>query len=204
MLQTSNRTLKSLAVLTLILISGFIILSVLVHITNSDINPVRFPLSRYGIAPNGYLLSIGLFMIGLAEIITGILIYNVDSIYRKWLMFLLLFIGVTAFITAILPMDIEPVRTIPGTIHNYTAGIQFVLFPVAALLYGFRHRSFSARLFSISIGFTVVIILPFITFTVFTENPVIFPFYGLLQKVYILMILLWLGVIATFKLRNAV
>lgn len=203
MLQTSNRTLKSLAVLTLILISGFIILSVLVHITNSDINPVQFPLSRYGIAPNGYLLFIGLFMIGLAELIIGILIYNVESYHRTWLMFLLSFMGVTAFITAILPMDIEPLRTIPGTLHNYAAGIQFVLFPVTALLYGFKHPGFFARLFSIYIGFTAVVILPFITFTIFTESSFILPFYGLLQKIYIFMIVLWLSVIANYKLRNA-
>jgi hypothetical protein len=197
---TNNRTLKSLALLALILISGFIILSVLVHITNPGINPVRFSLSRYSHTPDGYLLSAGLSMVGLAEFIIGMLLNYEKGIRQKWISILLFIMGITAFITAILPMDIEPARTIPGTIHIYAAGAQFVLFPVCALIYGYKHKGLGLRVFSTYMGIAAIIILPFISFTVFTENPLLMPFYGLLQKIYIYMIVSWLGVIASIRI----
>ncbi len=195
MIPTNNRTLKSLALLALMLISGFIILSVLVHITNPGINPVRFSLSRYSHTPNGYLLSVGLSMVGLAELIIGMLLNYEKGIRQKWITLLLFIMGITAFIIAIFPMDIEPAGTIPGTIHIYAAGTQFVLFPICALIYGLKHHGLGLRLFSTYMGIAAIIILPFITFTVFTENPLLMPFYGLLQKIYIFMIIFWLGVI---------
>ncbi len=201
-MQTGNRLRKKLAILVIFLISGFIILSVILHITNPGVNALRFSLSRYGITPNGYLLSTGLFMIGLAEIIVGILLYSEESAGYKWLTILLSFMGVTAFITGIIPMDTETERTITGTIHIYAAGVQFLLFPVSSLIYGLQKGNIKSRIYSKYTGILAIVILPFITLTVLTENPTLLPFYGLLQKIYISLILLWLAVIANTKRIN--
>jgi len=196
MKQTGSRFLKNLAILVIMLISGFIILSVLVHLTNPSINPIRFPLSQYALTSNGILLATGFFMIGTAELITGLLVYFENKSRNRGLAFCTGIMGLTAILTGIFPMDLPPERTLPGILHIYAAIVQFVFFPVSLLLYGISHSRQTGRMFSLwPVIFTVVLLL-FIVYIVFTENLVLLNYYGLLQKLYIFLITMWLVLIA--------
>lgn len=202
MLQIKDKPRMLLAWFSMACISGFVILSTILLLSNPDIQVLQFSLSRYGFAPNGFLLTIGLLLMGTAEIIIGLYFYTSSERGFKWLSFFLSVMGITAIITGILPMDIEPAKTVPGIIHIYAAGIQFVLFPASSGLFGICKIKTRLGRFSVSISVTAITILPFITLTILSENPRFFPVYGLIQKVYILLIVTWLAAISILMLKG--
>lgn len=185
----NNKILKYLAAITTVCISGFVILSVLVHILNPGLNALRFPLSLYRYASFGYLVIISLISIGTAELILGYILYNNRCKGCKGLSILLILMGISAIITGIIPMDIEPEYTVRGNIHNLAAGIQFFLFPVVVWIFRSSTSNQSLRTFTLFLAVTSIALLPFIIFTALSENSIIQPVYGLLQKIYILFII---------------
>ena len=190
-----NKILKCLTVLVTVFISGFIILSVLIHIINPGLNVLSFPLSLYRYSSHGYLVSISIIMIGIAELILGYLFYIVLHKKNKALSILLILMGVSAIMIGIFPMDIKPNRSVQGFIHNLAAGFQFFTFPAISMIFGLSAIKKDLRIITLILGVTAIFLLPFITFTVLSETPLILPVYGLLQKIYISLIVIWLYVI---------
>lgn len=195
------KILKYFAVLVAVLISGFIILTFLVHFLNPGLNVLSFPLSLYRYSSYGYLFTISLIMIGIAEIILGYLVY--PRFPKKSIAFsiLLILMGISAIITGIFSMDIEPAPTVHGIIHNLAAGFQFFTFPAISMIFGFSENKKNIRIITLILSVTAIFLLPFISFTILSETPIVAPVYGLLQKIYISLIVIWLYVI-TYSITN--
>jgi hypothetical protein len=192
---------KALAVLSLILIAGFLLVFFIIHMLNTDLAFQENPISLYVFTPSGYLIRAGLIMIGLSQLITGrLLLYG--NAKNRIAATLCIIMALTAFITGILTMDTGAERTIGGTVHNYTAGLQFFLFPFCSLLYTFWEKDLKTKWISLFLGAVALVLLPFITISSLIEKPEIFPVYGMLQKVYAGLIVCWLSIVAFRFLRK--
>jgi hypothetical protein len=186
-----------LAMLAMVFTSEFIILTILLHLLNPEADALRFPLSIYRYALQGNLLITGLIMISMAEWILGILFIFTKNVLDKWLAVCMGIMGLSALLTGIFRMDIPPVHSVPGIIHIYAAIVQFVLFPVSMLLYSKGSFKPRTRNLVFGSGIFIVIMLLFMAYVVFTENPFLLKYYGLIQKLYIFLITLWLMVLAS-------
>jgi len=188
------------AMISVIFIAGFLAAFTLIHLLNPEMSLTTNPLSIYTFGKAGYLLRAGIIMVGFSEMIISMLLYSRNLVHRL-LSLLLFFMGITALITGILTMDIGPQRTFQGTIHIYAAGVQFILFPFVSILYGLT-GPVNTSLFSNISGILTISIVPFITVSSLIESPIIINIYGLLQKVYILVIVLWLLIISVDFFRH--
>ena len=181
---------------------GFIMSFIIIQVSNPELNWIRYPLSRYYYTSDGYVLVTGLFFIGFCEILTAQLIYIERVPGSRWIGILVLLMGISAFIIAVFPMNLFPEKSLHGFIHMAAAAIQFFLFPISAIGYGFLKGRSNFNYFHIFYGTASSLILMNILRILLTLEPSGQNFYGLFQKIYILLIVIWLAIISMSKISQ--
>jgi hypothetical protein len=159
---------------------------IFLHLINSEYGVLQNPVSIYYYTRYGPLLSIGLIMIGIVEILTGL----VQDIIGSRFLFILL--GISAILTGYFPMDVEPNISACGLIHVYAAAFQFGFFPVSVLLFLSKSDNNTFHTFSRIVAYILFLIFLIIIFTVVSKHTGLLNMYGLSQKIYIFLIVLWL------------
>ncbi len=197
-----NKNIRIIAALALLMNLGFIITFILIQVTNPELNWMRYPLSRYYYEPDGYILVTGLFLIGICEILTAGLIYSENTSKNRWLAIIVLFMGISAFLIAVFPMNLFPEKSLHGFIHMVAAAFQFFLFPISTIGYGFLKGRSNFNYFHIFYGIASSLILMNILRILLTLEPTEQNFYGLFQKIYILLIVIWLAIISMSKISQ--
>ena len=181
---------------------GFIITFIYIQIANPEINWIRYPLSRYYYTHDGYILVTGLFLIAISEIFTAQLIYKERVPENNWLRILVFFMGLSALIIAIFPMNLIPEKSVHGFVHMIAAAVQFFLFPVVTIYYGIQKGRSQLGFIYLIYGVVSSFVLLDILRILVTLAPVDQIYYGLIQKIYILLIVIWLIMISLSTLQK--
>lgn len=175
------------AILSMLLAGFYILAAIVVHFLHPELNLFQASLSNYAIEKYGEIIEIGLYCIGLSQIITALEIWKV---YQKASgPFLLTLVGLGAIAVGIFPMDQGPNRTIIGLIHIAGAFFEFALFPIAASIIGFKILKGRAVMYTRITGITTMVMF-FLVFIVyfFFKGIMIF---GLIEKIDIALIAGW-------------
>lgn len=187
---------RILSALAISLNLGFALIIVILHLVNPEYGILEYPLSIYYYFHYGKLLPIGLIMIGIAELLTGI-------VQRRRIVQILFFLlGISAVLTGVFPMDMGPSTSFYGLIHVYSAFFQFGLFPVSVLISidNIKFRFFNT--FSKVLTYAMILLFFLIVYTVVSENTILLSFYGITQKVYVFFIVFWLCIFWILKLKG--
>lgn len=184
-----------LALIAIIGIIYFFVSVVALHFLRSDYDPVKRAVSNYAVGPYGYLMTIAFFVLavslfalapGLARCIT------LSSSSRIGLR-LLKVASMSMVVAGIFPGDVNgsgsPLK-ITVILHWLAAGVSFLSIMIAALLLSSQFRmderwqSFRRLAFALALGIVVGLVVYGILFFI--------GWFGIGQRIYIALTLLWL------------
>jgi len=107
---------------------GFILILIVLHILNTEIDPTWQPISEYALGKIGWLMNIAFMLLGLSFFLMGIYLFkNIKSLGAKIGGILLMLSAIGNFLAGIFNTD--PVNTLPaqmttsGNIHVAGAGL---------------------------------------------------------------------------------
>ena len=170
---------------------------------NSTLDYINTPLSYYLDARYGYILKIGLIMFGAAEILIAAYLYLKKREILKICAILLFIAGVCVIISALSPVNYEDIElTLSHYIHVYTATAQLLFLPLAAFLYGRTELYDKIKYISKSIGIITFCLFVVILIILNFEESKIFKYYGLLQKIDIFLMIVWVSCILNNQLKS--
>ncbi len=197
-----KKSLNTLSVFAFLLSIGFLLSSIFIHLTNPAIDFFRYPLSVYLLTQNGIILKIGFFMIGLAELIIAFNLLYINTSKYKLSALGLIIAGISVILVALFPMDIKPEMSFQGTVHIYAAAVFFIFSSISIFLYGLKVPNKKLCTYSISTGIISAVLFIIITIFLYFEDPLFLNYYGLLQKINILIIVLWFIVISVSMMKQ--
>lgn len=161
------------------------------HIVTENLSLLSNTLSRYALDQHGYILVLGFYAIGLTQLLLAILLFSgskkpgVDSIC-------LALSGLGVIVVALFPTQLPPATVLERLPHITGAIMQFLFFPLAALALSskmsHRPRKTYTRLTGSITGILFVIILVLFVSPSMKD----FRYFGLIEKVDILVINFWL------------
>lgn len=165
----------------------FLVTLFVVHFLKRDLQIIQYPLSNYALGKHGWLLSAGLYAIGIAQILLSLSIsivysFNFGNVF-------LIGAGLGAIIVALFKME-YPKRTIRADLHNFGAGLQFLLFPLSLVLLS-SHFPTNLSMYTLVTGSINFILLIYIAHVFLKDTTHTTPYYGVVQKFNILCMTLW-------------
>jgi hypothetical membrane protein len=172
------------------------------HVLKPDLDWVSQTLSMYALDDYGYVINTGFICIGLTQILLATALFIGKPFDVTKAAGLLLGAGLGVLLVAIFPTKAHPADLVSQLPHIIGAIMQFLLFPFAALaiaraMNAGRFKSYSlVTAYATMKLFIVVLVLFFIKFTIDI------PFFGLVEKIDILAINLWLIGFAFYTLRH--
>jgi hypothetical protein len=176
------------AYLSIIFTIIFLIIVVILLFLAPEIDPTRFGISFYALTSYRFMIGIALAIIGISGILLVIPLWPSSlSLAGRIGLVLLVVWGITSILAAIFPLDAPgAIQTLSGTIHNM-AGLNFLLIAPAVLLI---ERLHSSQRITYWLGWLVLVsaILLFI----FNGPLGSIGIGGLIQRLYWLMLALWL------------
>lgn len=171
----------------------FFISIVLSHFLKLDLRFKKDALSKYALGTYGWVISIGLYSIGLVQIVLAFALVNAFGFSSGNM--LLVLTGIGAMVVALCKME-HPRETFRGYVHIFGAGIQFLFFPFALLqLSGYFLGStlYTLTLMICSLNFLSV---GFILFFFLTNTTHESRYFGLIQKTNIVSMNLWVVLVS--------
>jgi hypothetical protein len=176
---------------------------VILHLLRADVAPLREPMSYFGRGQYSLLFDTAVIVVGAAGVVLAFALYQTTRPGRSKIapglgMCLLAIWGITEILVAMFPIDLPgETATLNGTVHGYL-GYSFVLIVAAALLIG---RAFSgdtyrgtfARSAAWAAAAMLVLSVLLVVFNGFLQPVGIG---GLVQRLFWLAWLLWLGMTA--------
>ncbi|MBN2611178.1 MAG: DUF998 domain-containing protein [Bacteroidales bacterium] len=100
--------------------------------------------------------------------------------------------GISSFLIAFFPMGLSPSYVLKNYIHIYAAAVQFVLFPVTSFLLGLINMKVK-RILIFGLTFISTGTLVFLFHLLRIENQFFQQCYGFIQRLYIMLIVLYLA-----------
>ena len=185
-----------ISVIALIGVVWFVVASVYLQIIRTDLNVIRDALSLYAIGKSGFILETGFYSIGITQILIAYLLLKNKGV-NKYSVISLFLAGVGVIAVGVFPTHVEPVDSLVKLPHIVGATMQFVFFPVALLvLLKDLSNSRFRRVTTLSGVITAVL---FITIAVlfFVSSTIEINFFGLIEKLEIYVIDIWLICIAS-------
>lgn len=180
----------------------FLITMVSIHFLKSELHWMSNTLSEYAIGDRGYIINIGFYCIATTQIaITALLVLDKHFSSNLSPVFLML-AGVGALLVAIFPVQ-PPTASLSDRLpHMAGAIIQFLFFPLA-LLRGkdfFQASSFSA--YTRFTARTTFLFFAILLGLFILKSRYEFAYFGLVEKIDIVLITLWLLVYSFVSMRN--
>jgi hypothetical protein len=182
------------AVVAMVLVSCFGFAVIGLHFLRTDYDPLQRFISEYAVGPYSIIMRIGFFCLGTGSFALVVALYS--SIPRSarshTALILLLSWSICVFVAGIFPADlVGSAETSSGNIHDKASLIGFVSIVLASFfLLRFRRDERWKKYYRSSLLLSVIIMLAFLGFiaSIVTE----FPFIGLMQRIFILLVLIWL------------
>ena len=189
------KTSARASMIALIGVWYFSFAAVLLHLIRTDLDPVATYLSIYALGQAGPLLSAGFFAIGLSMMHTSIQLSRTTKTFRNMGSNLLFVSAIGAWMVALYKV---------GSIHNIGALLVFMFFPPGVLWIGVRQKEGVERRLSLTFGIvTLIFFVLLLLILVFGDPLDMSGIGGLVQKIDIGAITLWLGLIAWRNFRAA-
>jgi hypothetical protein len=170
----------------------FLIALILIHFLKGGLSIKKDTLSRYALGRWGFLITIGLLVVGVNQII-------IASEFLKFNYFLpSLLIGLSG-IGAITVGVIKIKENSTPKAHEIGAAMQFFFFPLALISYFILYKN---SIFTLFVGLVTFIFFLVMVATYKKKNRIGTFNYGLIQKINILFINLWIIIIPYFGILN--
>jgi hypothetical protein len=191
------RTTAALA-LFVMLASAYAIAAIIgVHFLRPDDDPLSSPISQYAVGRFGFVMNAALFLWGVAgwALAFGLSRGVSPPVRSPAGLVLLVVFGAGLVVASFFPMDVpfrprDPTPT--GATHLFAASVATLLFPFAALLWAGSFRSDELWLpfypFAHRLGLVILAAMPI----VFAFGNFYFALFGLVQKIYALLVLAWM------------
>lgn len=120
-------------IISLVAVLIFLGASIIAHIINKNYSFSRDAISQYVHAKKGWIVSFGFISITISQYF---LAYGLFVETSKLLPSILIAIAsIGALIVTIFPTDKGTIKTTPGQLHAFGAALEFILIPIAILLY---------------------------------------------------------------------
>ncbi|MEW4982158.1 MAG: DUF998 domain-containing protein [Cycloclasticus sp.] len=165
---------------------------VITHLLKTELNWINHTLSQYALGEHGLIITVGFYCIGFTQVLlaTSFMIFNQAAASRGAL--LLFAAGLGVFVVALFPTQPPSADMLTRLPHIAGASAHFLLFPLAVLALTPSLDAGRLKSFSFMVGY-VTLIFFIVLLALFVMKPIIdTPFFGLFEKVNILIINIWL------------
>lgn len=174
----------------------------LIHFIKSDLEWSMVTLSHYALGDFGYIINVGFYCFATAEIAcAALLILNSPrSIVYSALFFTLA--GIGALLVAVFPVQPPTADIATRLPHILGAIMQFMFFPLAlfaidSYLVDSHMKSYTRLTGYVTFIFFVILLSLFIV-----KSKYQFPYFGLLEKIDIVLITIWLIIFSYLSIRS--
>lgn len=165
---------------------------VISHVLKTELNWVNDTLSQYALGYNGFIITIGFYCIGFTQVLLASSFMNLHRASTSKGSLLLFVAGLGIFIVALFPTQPASAEMIGRLPHIVGAGVHFLLFPLAVLVLTPSLHKGLLRRYSFITGY-VSLLFFIILLVLFLIKPWFeIPFFGLLEKINVLIINTWL------------
>jgi hypothetical protein len=191
------RTTAALAGYVILATASAIAAIIGVHFLRPEDDPLSSPISQYAVGRFGFVMTAALFLWGVAAwaLASGLSRGVSPSAGSRSAAVLSVVFGVGLVVASFFPMDVPFRRHDPsptGATHILAASVSTLLFPFAALLWA---RSFRTEAiwqsfyeFAHRLGLLLLAAMPI----VFAFGSFYFALFGLVQKIYAVLVLSWM------------
>lgn len=184
--------IKTLNLMAFICALVFTFSVVISHALKTDLNWINHTLSQYALGDNGFIITFGFYSIGLTQVLLASSFMSLHRATTSKASLLLFAAGLGVFVVALFPTQPPSVEILERLPHIVGASAHFLLFPLAVLaltpsLHAGLLRSYSFITGYVSLFFFIVLLVLFLI-----KPWLDIPFFGLLEKINILMINVWL------------
>ncbi len=180
-----------LAILAALLAIYFLFSIIFVNIYRKDLSFLKTPLSKYAFGQKGYLLTMGFMLVGFSELLTSYLLRPQQLLVSQYLALT----GIGVIIVGTIKMDDVNKKSLQNRTHNFGVMLQFLCYPVAVFLYGLAINAPIIKIYSLATGLATffLFIIIYALYPRYVRGQV--KYYGLIQKINILLTNLWLIVV---------
>ena len=171
---------------------GFAVIGL--HFLRTDYDPLQRFISEYAVGPYSIIMRLAFFCLSAGSFVLVVALYrSIPRSARSYTaLILLLSWSICVFVAGIFPTDlVGSAETSSGNIHDKASLIGFVSIVLASFfLLRFRRDERWKKYYRSSLLLSVIIMLAFLGFmaSIITE----FKFIGLMQRIFILFVLVWL------------
>ena len=194
--------------LTVILIGVYIALDIVAQLLPPHYSPISQAESDLAVGPYGYIMTVNFVVRGLLSVSFLVGIGSATGVATRSRVgtALLGVWAIGAFLLAAFPTDIGTTETtVHGQLHLLIALVAFVAAAVGVVLMA-RRFSEEERLRPIASpaqGIAILTLLAFVVFVLATPMPFLEKHaYGLLERIFIGLVLLWILVVSLYLLRS--
>jgi hypothetical protein len=182
----------------------FLIGVFLIHLIKYELDWISTTLSWYAVGDKGYILATGFCLFASAEIACCVLLVLKARLPILYGPLFFLVAGIGALLATVFPVQSPTVDLVSRLPHIVGAIMQFMFFPLALIaIYNYiqegrikRYTRLTATVTSLL--FVVLLLLLFL-------RPIYeFAYYGLLQKIDILFITLWMVIFSFISIRSSI
>jgi hypothetical protein len=180
----------------------FLIDIFLIHLIRSDLDWVSTTLSWYAVGDNGYILAAGFCLFAGAEITCSVLLVLNARLPVFYGQLFFSAAGIGALLATVFPVQSPTVDLVLRLPHIMGAIMQFMFFPLALIgIYKYIQDGHIKRYTRLTATVTSVFFI--ILLTLLFLRPIYeIAFYGLLQKIDILFITLWMIMFSFVSMRS--
>ena len=182
------------AVIAMFLVSCFGFAVIGLHFLRTDYDPLQRFISEYAVGPYSIIIRLAFFCLSTGSFVLVVALYgSIPRSARSYTaLILLLSWSICVFVAGIFPTDlVGSVETSSGNIHDKASLIGFISIVLASFfLLRFRRDERWKKYYRSSLLLSVMMMLVFLGFiaSIITE----FTFIGLIQRIFILFVLVWL------------
>lgn len=165
---------------------------VITHLVKTELNWLSDTLSRYAIGDNGLIITIGFYCIGLTQVLLAISFKRAAGVAINKGPWLLCGAGLGVFIVALFPTQPPSADMLTRLPHIAGASAHFLLFPLAVLVLTPSLKVGHLKKYSFITGYVCLFFFVLLMVLFLMKPWVDIHFFGLLEKINIVMINAWL------------
>jgi hypothetical protein len=170
----------------------------IIHFIHPEVNFIQYPVSYYLTLKWGAILRMGILCFGLAEFLISAYLGRGN---KSAALFLLL-AGIGAVIIFLFPQsEIETSSIVTVFIHNYAAAAQFLFFPIAVFCIAQREPHVTLKKYFLLTAMLTFLLFVGILILLHDRQGTFLPYYGLVQRIDILLMVIQPAVFTYYKLQ---
>lgn len=170
----------------------FSVTVVVTHLVKTELNWLHHTLSQYAVGDNGLIITTGFYCIGLTQLLLAISFKRIYGIATSKGALLLFGAGLGVFIVAFFPTQPSSANVLIRLPHIVGASAHFLLFPLAILVLTPSLQAGHLKKYSFITGYVCLFFFALLLVLFLMKPWVDVYFFGLLEKINIVMINAWL------------